>query len=561
MNKKLFCLAPWVYSHVDMLGERALCCQSEVFQGSQNLSLEEFWNSSKMKSARTLMMEGTAPLEYCDICLNSTLGSDKPLEMFTEFSYLEDELLRNTSSDGTFNGKPFFYDYRISNDCNLSCRMCCAEASSKIESGVLSISSTSQEEKDRLLLKKKKNVNIILPEILNAIESNEIRELYFASGEAVLQREFWTIIDCCLQNNVAEEISFTYHTNLSLPLPLMKEHFQKFSKFKNVKLIVSIDGEGEDGEFIRDGLKWNRFVQNLEYTMNKSMQEFAITLTIPTLLGMPSFLKFLYHYKLKYNVNICHLTGVSGLMSPLALDRASLNELIQKTIVDIGKYSDSGYFENFLKVLTTLKTAKLLEDEDSNWKKDFCLRINRSEELDNHFKRKSLIDYYDSYPITRNWINKIKKHTFVDELSSFEEKYLIEQHSKYVSTDHSILISHKYGLSISLDEILNKESKEENSCKYISLVGSAPSLINKFLSKSKSELKYNLFKDFKKNRPETLLNYPKIKILKAEYIGVFSYLFRNHKELRKSAIFFDFLTLPLRKVISFHYYVLLKIDT
>lgn len=559
MNKKLFCLAPWVYSHVDMIGNRALCCQSEVFPLTQNLTLEEFWNSPNMKEARSLMMEGKAPLEYCNICLNSTLGSDKPLEMFSEFSNLEEELIERTEEDGTFKGKPFFYDYRISNDCNLSCRMCCPEASSKIENGVLNISSTTQEEKDRLLAKKNQNINQIIPEILGAIKRDEVRELYFASGEAILQNEFWSIIDYCIERDVAKKIGITYHTNLSLPLDLMKKHFKKLNKFRRIKLIVSVDGEGESGEFIRDGLRWNRFIQNLEYTINKSIQEFAITLTIPTLLNIKDFLKFLYHYKLKFNVNICHVTGQSGLLSPLSLTRDALNQLVDHALSEIGSYVDPEYFMNFIKVLHILKKTKLAEDNNSQWKRDYFLRINKCEELDHFFKRQSLLEYYKTFPITREWIRDIRHHGQSKQLEEYEREYLERAHSKYICETDVIKISHRYGVNLSIEELLELSVNEFDSRNLVSLIGSAPTFMNKFLSPDRSNSKYKLFNDFQRNLPETLVNYPQLKVLESEYIGIFSFLFRRNKGLKKLSSILDLFTWPLRFLTSFHYYVLLEV--
>ncbi|OUR97417.1 hypothetical protein A9Q84_13915 [Halobacteriovorax marinus] len=542
-----------------MTGNRALCCQSKVSDRHKDLSLDEFWNSDHLKNARKLMMEGTAPVEFCDICVNSNLGSAKPLELFKEFSHLEEELISQTDSDGTFSQKPFYYDYRIDNACNLSCRMCCAEASSKIEKGVMTISSTSEEEKEKLIAKKNKNIISIIPEIIRAIESGEVSKLYFASGEGVLQKEFWQIIDCCIESDMAKNMTMAYHTNLSLPLDLMKKYFLKFSQFKKVELIVSIDAEGKSVEFIRDGLKWNKFIQNLEYSMNKSMQEFAITLTTPTLLNITEFLKFLYHYKLKYNVNICHDTGLSGLMSPLTLDRISLIKLVDEALEVISSYADPVYFEQFTKVLINLKKAPLLEDSVRIWQRDLCHRIEKSEELDNFFKRKSLIEYYKEFDLTREWIFNVLSFKSKESLPLFEQIHLNQIHSKYLPLENSINISHNYGFGFSLEDILDLACEDFEKRKSISLIGSAPTVLNKFISGNISENKYKLYEDFVINESLTLSNNPAIKLLKSEYIGVFSFLLRNKSSLTKIAKLLDFMTYPFKRFISFHYYILFEI--
>ncbi len=64
-DENIFCLAPWVLSHINMLGQRSLCCRSKAFDIDSDMPFEDYWNGPEMQRARTLMMNGKAPQEYC----------------------------------------------------------------------------------------------------------------------------------------------------------------------------------------------------------------------------------------------------------------------------------------------------------------------------------------------------------------------------------------------------------------------------------------------------------------------------------------------------------------
>jgi hypothetical protein len=563
MKQKLFCLAPWVHSYVDMRGSRALCCEAGTIDDSKDLSLNEVWNGEVFKNARVRMLNGSAPSEYCSICLDQPNSSSKPLENFEKFRHLESSLTSQTKEDGTFTGRPVFYDYRISNECNLSCRMCSEFASSKIERGVRNSSSTPKQVIVELDEIKTKNTELFIPELKEAISKKEVTELYFASGEAVLQKNFWEIIDHCIDQDVANQIGIIHHTNLALPLRKIQKHFFKLSKFKIVTLWISIDGAGDSVEFIRDGLKWNRFIQNLEFVKNISNASFSITLTTPTLLNFKSFLNFLTHYKIPYDVTICHDYGISGLMSPISLDRETLTKLICSAEEDIKASNEAEYLSGFSSVLNILKGSNLLEDRREDWREDLKEIFERSDELDIYFKREKLTDYYKKFEITKDWISKIdqvklKKTDYQKsekKAPSKEESYWANFTKSLSLPKNSYYCIHKYKGHETLESYISSLNGSEEQTALVCLVGSAPSLLNKILNKSQDQEKFRLYNDYNKMRNDT----NQVRVIKREYLGVFKYLFKNHKILNLISGALDILTTPLKKFISFHYYVVLEI--
>ena len=67
------CVIPWIHLNIDPDGTVIPCCiastHNPVVGNVSEQSLEDIWNSSKMKSLRKEFMEGKEPI-ICDKCFN-----------------------------------------------------------------------------------------------------------------------------------------------------------------------------------------------------------------------------------------------------------------------------------------------------------------------------------------------------------------------------------------------------------------------------------------------------------------------------------------------------------
>jgi hypothetical protein len=557
-QKSIYCAAPWIHATIGMDGGRKLCCEAASFEQDKYIPLKEFWNSPNMKRARLKMMTGSAPSEHCSVCLENPNIESSPRKTFKISAEQEKYFKESTAVDGSFNEMPYFYDYRISNICNLSCRMCNQNASSKIANATLKLSSTTLKERETLIYKPSLNADEILPELIESIRLGSVRELYFASGEVVLQKEFFTIVDECLTHKMAEQIKMMIHTNLSLPIERVKTIFEKLKNFEEIELYVSIDGTEEDAEFIRDGLKWNRFVKNLDYISSLSQSNLkvtlTITLTIPTMLHIKNLCLFIAHYKMPYLIAICHLDGTSALYSPLALRREQLNTLVEYSKNEIEAFENDPLFNNVYEVFDKLNKATLLEETNVSWISDLKGSLFKVEQLDQKLKRQPLFSYYQNYPILKEWVSEIQ----IAQSSVSDSEYYNTFHQSQNLGSKAIYFNFDY------EEKLNDLTKKyftKNEIKYLSMIGSASTPLNKFLSRfsNSSSRKYALYEDFVNHLEATLLKYPSWSIKKSEYLGVFSFLLKKYK-LSKVSKFLDFIFYPIRSIISFHYYVQIEVD-
>lgn len=557
--KKPYCLAPWVHAHVNVAGRRAPCCEANSFDQEEFLTLDVFWNSNVMKSLRLKMLNQEPPSELCAKCINST-NSTALKDIFNEdYGYLTDEIDKLTAKDGHFDKHPSYYDYRISNICNLSCRMCNAESSSKIEQAILNVEHTTLEDIRKLEVKKELN-QFLTSEIIDGISKGIVRKIYWASGEAFFQKDHWKIIDFCINNNFSSSIELIYNTNLSYSITQSKQYFKKLSNFRRVALLISIDASENTAKFIRDGLSWNNFVTNLnlisEYP-NVKKSSINITLTIPTLLDIKHFSNFLEKQNIPIRVGVCNLGGTSSLYSPLSLDKETLDKLVANALEVLSSKKNKSLFDPLIQVLNNLK-AYPSNFENQETKRELLDLFFKGLEIDDYFGRKNTVKYYLRNTHTNSWIKKVilqKTPSFSN--SNFWYKYL-----ELISyTDQNTLnIHHNYQIISNRKEFFYSIIQNNRNLKRIEIITSAPTALNLHLTRNSKHGKFLAFKEIIQDRilfDEELKN---LKIKEQKYLGLFKFLFENKPLLKPLAGVLDFFVKPLNRFLCFHYLIVLEIE-
>ncbi|MBK23793.1 MAG: hypothetical protein CME70_07290 [Halobacteriovorax sp.] len=548
-----FCLAPWVHSHVNMIGQRALCTQAEPFKDRYWEKFEDYWNSEELRKIRKTMLSGTAPPEYCRACLDQQITHDKPKEIFNKIDKFSN--LRRTDQDGRFEGLPSFVDYRLSNDCNLSCRMCNAESSSKIETALKKTGFAKSEDLNLIEQKKTLNKTLFEPELKKLIEDGNITKMYWASGEVLIQPSHWKFLEECVRLDQAQNIDLVYNTNLSFPLRNLESNEELLNNFNSVSFKVSLDGTGEIVELIRDGLNWNLFLKNLDWLSKHhkfNLESFSITLSILTMLNIETFLDFLYHYQIPCDVFLCEMIGLSILHSPLSLTKEISSSLIDKAKIKIGSFDDQFLFKNFL------KTFELLEGsvEQKPSRKELYFLFKDNSELDEILKRPSLKDLYSSFSELNGWVPLEQEFIFdkkiiTEDILEIKDPYW---RTVYSGAEKGLVLNHTYHQLNDLNYFLRSTILNGFNLK---MSGSYPGLFYKLLNDKKEPKKLKLYNDLVKNKETFLKEYPFVSISKVKHLGPISFLLRNSKFLVLGKMA-DLLIRPFSGLLSMHLYIELE---
>jgi organic radical activating enzyme len=157
--------------------------------------------------------------------------------------------------------------------------------------------------------------------------SKELQELRITGGEPSASHNFWNFIET-LKLHPAENVSLAINSNLGMNSQVLDKLIQmtKDIKVKEFDLYTSNEAMGAQAEYIRDGLDYNLWKENLiKFIENAKFRSVTIMMTINSLclFSIDEFLDDMMELKIKYgpnrpNVDL-NILRWPGFMSPLSL--------------------------------------------------------------------------------------------------------------------------------------------------------------------------------------------------------------------------------------------------
>mgnify|MGYP000498283965 CR=1 FL=1 len=269
-KQKTACLAPWISIHNWPDGNVYPCClwdSGDPIGNANEQSLQEIWNSDKMKDTRLKMLSGKK-VDACSRCylLESTGDSSYRQRINREHKKYE-SYLKDTNKDGSLDFMNFhLWDLRISNFCNFKCRSCGAGLSSSWHKDAIELGITPKDSKALININDKTN-------FLKQIEAHYscVDEIYFAGGEPLIMPEHYIILDELIQRGKTD-VTIRYSTNFSKLEFKHKHIFDYWKQFDNLELYISIDGVGKVGEYVRSGYDDLQFEKNIKAFKNSGIK-------------------------------------------------------------------------------------------------------------------------------------------------------------------------------------------------------------------------------------------------------------------------------------------------
>ena len=354
-GNKTFCMAPWTHTYLSPQMERRLCCtsreESTNFEqyidssGPENkelklLSLKEHWNSDYMKGVRKDLMAGKE-IPQCATCNHKLLNAQVYRQHFNRFySNQIDEAFEKTDENGETSMEVSSWDYRFSNLCSFSCRMCGDMLSSSWESenkknGVDYETKNLWARKDIKKQLAQFHDQQVVKEFTEAVENKTVKEFYWCGGEPLMWKIHWTAMQRVVELGYADSVFARYNSNMSRITYFGKNLFDDvLSKLQDWQINASIDATGEIGEYIRTGLKYDEWLENMRYARkwikHPRQLQLDLTVTLPGLFDLENM------YELQKDLNIPLLCkkvfsfSADTYMSPLFLPRRLLDKIVMK---------------------------------------------------------------------------------------------------------------------------------------------------------------------------------------------------------------------------------------
>ena len=260
----VMCILPWIHMHPWPNGKTMLCCDSpwETHIGDlRENSLQEVWNSERMKQVRLNMLQGKKCKE-CVRCYEKENYGHDSLRTRSNRDWLAKhwDKVEKTNADGSLDDLHIVYlDFLFSNVCNLRCRYCGPELSSNwFADAVKSSYNITPTEQ---VIQIRKDVDGFMDEFEPMLE--HIEQIYWAGGEPIIMDEHWAIMNKLVDMGKTD-IRIFYNTNFT------KLNYKKFDvldlwkNFDNISIGASLDAEGARGEYQRKGTNWEDIVNNIK---------------------------------------------------------------------------------------------------------------------------------------------------------------------------------------------------------------------------------------------------------------------------------------------------------
>jgi len=348
-------MAPWTHTYLSPQTERRMCCASrEPAQSFKQyidtgntakeykpLTLKQHWNSDHMKSVRLRMMAGEE-LSECEVCDHKLLNTDVYRSYWNQlFKDRVDEAFDTTDDTGATTMQTISFDYRFNNLCNFKCRMCGDMLSSSWEAETRKNKTWSKESQPWMASPLREQIikfqdTQVVQEFVDAIETKTIKEIYWCGGEPLMWDMHWKAMQRIIELGFAKEVYVRYNTNLSRTSLKGTKLFDLLPEFQDWQICSSLDGTGEVGEYIRDGLNYEQWLRNFKegLAVAKTSREMRLdyTITMPGLLELKNMFDLSQELDTEILTKVMFTFSNDEVLSPLSLPKELLHMIIDEAL-------------------------------------------------------------------------------------------------------------------------------------------------------------------------------------------------------------------------------------
>lgn len=317
------CLAKWTQVTLQLQSGHNHSCHHPK---THKISKEEIvrnpsalHNTKYKKLRRKEMLEGKRP-EECSYCWDtedtSNRFADRVFKSSEDWSWPYKEEIFSSNWRDDYN--PKYVEVAFSNICNFKCSYCGPSYSTKWMEEINQYGGYPT-------LDNFNSIDWMINEDKMPIPHNEenvylnafwkwwpdlYRDLHtfrITGGEPLLADDTWKILDYIIDNpNPNTNLKLAINTNLGIPDKLVDKLIDKINKIedehrvKELIIFTSVDTWGKQAEYIRHGLVFNKFWDNVNKILSKCSRTIITFMSTYNALSVPSYSKLITEvYKLK----------------------------------------------------------------------------------------------------------------------------------------------------------------------------------------------------------------------------------------------------------------------
>lgn len=440
-----FCLAKWTQVTMHLHNGMTHSCHHP---SPHKIPLEEIkrnptalHNTSFKKEKRREMLNGKKPDE-CNYCWNveksSNSFSDRVFKSSEEWSLPHLEEIKGLDWRANYN--PKYVEVSFSNTCNFKCSYCSPMFSSKwmeeIEKNGPYPTSTNFNDltwvrQTNQLPYKHSDDNPYVKSFWEWWPSlyHDLHTFRITGGEPLLSKDTWKILDFIETTDTPnEKLNISINTNLGVPKNLIVKFVEQVKKIINEGrvsefiIFTSCESHGKQAEYIRNGLDYDLFLENVEYILSelpKVTINVMATFNALSVFGYGQLLDKIFELKQKYQNNERYWTSAiqidtSYLRWPEHLSVKILEDEHKELILEAAKkafYYSTPEFNRDNFGFSDIEVQKLKRLYDYAISEDnFNVTLNRKDFVsfvDEHDKRRGT-NFLETFPQLENLYNHVK---------------------------------------------------------------------------------------------------------------------------------------------------------
>jgi hypothetical protein len=323
------CLAKWtqVTMHLQ-LGHTHSCHHPKTHLISQTeikRNPTALHNTRFKKLKRKEMLEGERPAE-CDYCWNvednSDRFSDRVFKSAESWSLPHYDAI--TKLDWRADYNPRYVEVAFSNACNFKCSYCSPAFSTKWMEEIEKHGAypTTDKFNDLQYAISENKMPLKQTEHNPYVEAfwtwwpdlyKDLHTFRITGGEPLMSKDTWGVLDYIIENpNPNRELNLAINSNLGVPDKLIDRFIDKVSRIcdenrvKEFVIFTSVDTWGEQAEYIRNGLVFNSFWDNVNKLLTKCPRVNLTFMSTYNALSVPNYHKLIdgvYQLKKEYGSN------------------------------------------------------------------------------------------------------------------------------------------------------------------------------------------------------------------------------------------------------------------
>lgn len=292
VNDDTFCIMPFMHMSTTTNGEYRLCCRSQkvteinhnrihemfpelITAPTGNLTPKDIWQSNTYNEIRSDLVNGQRN-RRCRACWRL---EDKGIVSLRQTQNLERveryaDFVKEWAETGNVDWRVPIFEFKLSNICNLRCRMCWPKDSTPWMRSWDRVKHLHPDgDRDYLdtiievnnmrrnpMLNLFSSSNVFVNDLMENLE--HIEEMEFAGGEPLLDPLHFKLIS---QIPNPENVILKYSTNLTnLEFKNGRNVLDIWRNFAGIRLTISIDGYRELNSMIRHGSDWDILKQNIK---------------------------------------------------------------------------------------------------------------------------------------------------------------------------------------------------------------------------------------------------------------------------------------------------------